>query len=380
MFPSVNQWLVDHYCFGIFLGFLIEHKGHFLVLYRLLHHQYQQSSDDEVLEQEIEADFSTYIERHPLEYECYQTIDNLGSLLRIKGSKGMGKTLLIDKVSHQPIVKKYQVISLSLLLADSSILSDINAFLRWFCLVISKKLKLDNKLEQYWEEGLGYIYNCTTYFEEYILHNINYPLILALDDVDQIFSYRKIADNFFSMLRAWHEEAKINKTWQKLRLILAYSTEQYIPADINQSPFNVGVEIELRDFDPNELVNLANKYHINLDNNIIENIMNKIGGHPYLLQKIINSLNREDTTVEKLLETATTDHGIFKDHLRGHLLNLQQYPELAAAMKTVVSKNAPIPLESKLAFKLHSLGLVEWKDNQVKPRYRLYADYFCDRL
>ena len=101
---------------------------------------------------------------------------------------------------------------------------------------------MSNRLGDYWDTDiLGSNDNCTVYFEEYLLPEISKPLVIGLDDVDRIFSYPEVVGDFFGMLRNWHERGKISKIWKDLRLIIAHSTECYIPLDLNQSPFNAGI-------------------------------------------------------------------------------------------------------------------------------------------
>ena len=327
-----------------------------------------------------EAEVSHYVERPPIESSCYETTLRPGSLLRIKAPKRMGKTLLIDKILHQAAQQKYRTVRLSLLLADGAVLTSLDKFLRWFCVVVCKQLRLPTQLDDFWEEGLGSNYNCTMYFEDYLLPKINSPLVLALDEVDRIFSYPEIAEDFFAMLRAWHEEARSRAIWKKLRLVVAHSTEVYIPLNINRSPFNVGVPIELPELTPEQVQDLAKRQGLNWDTSQVMELMSLVGGHPYLVQRAIYYLTRSEITFEQLLQTAYTEAGIYSDHLRGHLWNLQQHSELATAMKKVVSATSPVQLETMEAFKLQSLGLVQLYGNEVKPRCDLYARYFCDRL
>ncbi len=328
---------------------------------------------------QIEAPIVQYIERSPIESRCYETILQPGSLLRIKASRRMGKTLLIDKILAQANQQNYRTMSVSLLLADGAIMNGLDEFLRWFCVVISRQLNLPIQIEDYWEEGLGSSYNCTIYFEEYLLPQIRTPFVLALDEVDRIFS-ASFAGDFLGMLRAWHEKAKSRPLWQKLRLIVAHATEVYIPLKINQSPFNVGVAIDLPEFSPQQVQQLAKLEGLNLDNSQIEQIMSLIGGHPYRVQRAIYCLKNQDLSFEKMLQTADTESGIYSSHLRVHLINLQEYPELAQAMKQVVEATEPVQLETTLAFKLQSLGLVVFEGNNAKPRCDLYAKYFRQRL
>jgi hypothetical protein len=189
-----------------------------------------------------------YIERPPTEVRCYQTILKPGALIRIKAPRQMGKTSLVDRILHQATVQNYRTVRLNLLQVEPVALSDLNQFLRWFCACISQKLRLENALETYWDCDRGSIVNCTTYLQEHVLEQLDGALIIALDEVDRLFQHSNIAQSFFPMLRSWYEEAKTMEVWEKLRLIVVHSTENYGELDINQSPFNVGLPIELTDF------------------------------------------------------------------------------------------------------------------------------------
>ncbi|MDY7013052.1 MAG: AAA-like domain-containing protein, partial [Cyanobacteriota bacterium] len=164
-----------------------------------------------------------YIERPPIESRCLETVQQPGSLLRIKASRWMGKTSLIDRLLARTVKNGDRAVVLSLLLADGAILNGLDEFLRWFCVAIGHQLRLPAKLDEYWEEGLGSSYNCTLYFEEYLLYKLDGSLVLAIDEVDRIFPF-SLAGDFLGMLRAWHEKAKSYPLWQKLRLIVAHST------------------------------------------------------------------------------------------------------------------------------------------------------------
>lgn len=334
--------------------------------------------DLELPEMQLENQVPHYIERPPIESRCLETVQQPGSLLRIKASRWMGKTSLIDRILARAVKNGDRAVVLSLLLADGAVLNGLEEFLRWFCVVISRQLGLPAKLDEYWEEGLGSSYNCTLYFEEHLLQ-INGSLILAIDEVDRIFS-ASFAGDFLGMLRAWHEKAKSRPLWKKLRLIVAHSTEVYIPLDINHSPFNVGVPIELPEFSAEQVQDLAQQQGIVWDAAQVQQIMDCVGGHPHLVQRAIHCLKNQEASLEQLLQTASTEAGTYSSHLRGHLCNLREYPELAAAMKQVVGATEPLQLESTRAFKLQSLGLVVLEGNAVKPRCRLYADYFRERL
>ena len=71
---------------------------------------------------------------------------------------------------------------------------------------------------------------------------------------------------FLPLLRSWYEEGKRLPIWQKLRLIVVHSTEIYVPLQLNQSPFNVGLPIQLDDFNLEEVQQLAQRYGLDWAN------------------------------------------------------------------------------------------------------------------
>lgn len=340
----------------------------------------------------IQLDSPFYIERKAIEDRCYEDITRPGSLIRIKAPSQMGKTSLMVRILHQAKQKasdsegegKVFTVALSLERAEKTIFGDLDRFLRWFCASITRRLQLSHRPEEYWSETFGSKSNCTAYFEDCILSEIQGSLVLALDRVDEIFAYPEIADDFLTLLRSWYEEAAYgdsgNPLWKKLRLIIVHSTEVYIPLDINKSPFNVGLAVELQPFTSVQIEDLAKRYGVTLSEREFSSLINLIAGHPYLTHQALYYLARQELTFVQLLQGAATDAGIYANHLHRHLRSLQEHPQLAAAYHLVIKSSNPIELEQFLAFKLHSMGLVTLRGNEVLPSCELYRQYFSDRL
>ncbi|MBD1921898.1 AAA-like domain-containing protein [Microcoleus sp. FACHB-831] len=325
-----------------------------------------------------------YVERPPIERLCDETILQPGALIRIKAPKQMGKTSLMIRILDSARSQNFKTVTLSLQLADADVFASLNQFLRWFCAVISRSLRLPNRLSEYWDDVFGSNYNCTDYFESYLLAEIDTPLVLVLDDVDVVFNYPKIATDFFGLLRTWYQKAKYadksSEVWQKMRLVVVHSTEVYIPLNINQSPFNVGLSIELSEFTLLQVQDLATRYQLDWGTQEVERLMKLIGGNPYLVQAALHHISCQDITLEQLLETATTEDGIYTDYLRRQLWNLQQYPNLVKALAQVVMSPTPVKLDPIQTFKLQSMGVVRLLNSQVVPNCELYRQYFSDRL
>ncbi len=333
---------------------------------------------------QVPLDSPFYVERPPIEWLCCESILQPGALIRIKAPKQMGKTSLMARILSSARTQRLKTVPLTFQLADAAVFTDLNRFLQWFCAVVTRRLGLPNRVTDYWDDIFSGSYNCTDYFEHYLLAEIDNPLILALDAVDIVFDYPEIATDFFGMLRAWYEIAKYGNgssdVWKKLRLVVVHSTEVYIPLNINQSPFNVGLSVELPDFTDVQVQDLAARHGLDWGIEEVQRLITLTNGHPYLVQVALHYLSSETITLDELLETASEEDGIYIDHLHRQLWNLRQYPDLVRALTWVVMSQTPVELEPKQAFRLQSMGLVRVQNQKVMPYCGLYRQYFSDRL
>lgn len=334
----------------------------------------------------VKWDSPVYIERPPIESDCFQEILKPGALIRIKAPEKMGKTSLLKAILAYGDNCGYRSVYLNLQEAESAMFSNLDKFLRWFCANVSRELGLKPELNDYWDEELfGSLVSCKTYFQSYLLSQLDAPVVLGLDNLDRVFEYVEIAHDFLPMLRYWHEEANNLEIWQNLRLVIANSTEVYIKLDANQSPFNVGRQVKLTGFNQQQVQTLAKHYNFSTENysdfqDFIKNLIAIVGGHPYLLRLAFDALSTGKIAREQLLKEATTQGGIYGAHLRHHWDNLQQQPDLSTAMKLVVSGEDGTQLDPILAYKLESMGLVTLEGDRVRPSCQLYQRYFQDNL
>lgn len=208
---------------------------------------------------QVPLDSPFYIPRPPIEERCYEAIIKPGALIRVKAPRQMGKSSLMLRILDRANQQGYQSVWLNLQAAREESLENLDALLKWLCSRISRKLRLPDKVEEYWQGALGSNDKCTDYFELYLLEELKVPLALGLDEVDELFQYESVAGDFFGLLRAWHEESKFNPVWRNLRLIIAHSKEVYIPLNINQSPFNVGLPVELLPLNDNQIADLIQR-------------------------------------------------------------------------------------------------------------------------
>ncbi len=328
---------------------------------------------------------SLYIPRPPVETLACQEMSAPGSLVRIKAPRMMGKSSLLIRMLTHAEEQGYRSVSLDCQHLSNGTLENPDQFLRWFCANISLQLELDPKLDEYWDDEIGSSMSCSRYLKQYVLAQRVPPIVLVLNEVDRLFEHGLVSRCFLPLLRSWHEEAKRVELMQKLRLVLVYSTEVYIPLNTVQSPFNVGVPLKLPSFDLEQSQRLALGYGLDWakgDNGAkrLIPLQELTGGHPYLTQLAFYSLKRGTVDLADLLETAPTLSGIYSDHLRYYLAILQDLPDLMDALKQVVTTEQSVTLAPSFAYKLESMGLVKLQGNQVVPSCTLYRLYFRSQL
>jgi AAA-like domain/CHAT domain len=330
----------------------------------------------------VPLDSPYYIPYPALETQVYQEITNPGALIRIKAPQEMGKTSLLLRILGYANQIGYHTVSLNLQeQVDQSILSDLNRFLRWLCANISRQLQLEPRLDDYWDDDIGCKVSCSLYLRNYVLAQLDSPLVLALDEVNQIFEYPQVAKEFLPLLRSWYEEGKRRPIGQKLRLIVVHSTEVYVPLQLHQSPFNVGLPIQLTCFSHEQVQQLAQCYGLGWENGEEARLlMDMVGGHPALVHLALYYLSRKEQTLTELLQNAPTPTGIYYHHLQRHWKTLQGNAELASAVDMVMNVTESVQLDSVVAYKLSSMGLIKLDKNQATPSCRLYRQYFQSQI
>ncbi|MGB3655617.1 MAG: AAA-like domain-containing protein, partial [Rivularia sp. (in: cyanobacteria)] len=278
----------------------------------------------------------------------------------------------------------YKTVNLDFQQADKAIFINLNRFLRWFCSNISRELGLDARLDDYWDEEMGIKISCSIYFEAYLLSSLETPVVIVLNEVDLVFEHPEIASDFLPLLRSWYEQAKRVDIWQKLRIVLTYSTEIIVPLNLSQSPFNIGLPLKLPAFTKEQVQNLAQLYGLDwMDACNTDKLMAMVGGHPYLVRLALYYLRRNKNDPESLkllLQQAPTQAGIYNSHLRRYVLMLLDDLQLKSVFCELIAANSPRKLEAIVAYRLQSMGLIKLDGDNASVACELYRLYFREQL
>ena len=255
-----------------------------------------------------------YIPRLPDESLCYQAIAKPGALIRIKAPPKMGKTSLMMRIIDYAASLGYYTVTLDFHEIDSEIFYSLKRLLQWVCASVGLELQLPERVDEYWKEIFGSKTSCNLYFEKYLLAEISQPIVLVFDKLDYLKASQGVANDFFALLRAWYEKGKNIDVWKKLRLVMIYC-EEVVSLNNNQSPFNVGVPIQLSAFDSQQLRELVRRHGFDGNDSEINQLMSKLGGHPYLSHLALYELAKRDRTLEEFLQLNLKEIAPYKDYL-----------------------------------------------------------------
>jgi hypothetical protein len=306
-------------------------------------------------------------------------IQRQGATITIKGPRQMGKSSLLIRILEAAVKAGKRPVFLDYQLIERATLTDADSFYRHFCNWVTEELDLENRVDEYWNSSLGNSQRCTRYFSRYLLKELNQTLVLAMDEVENLFD-TSFRSDFFSMLRSWHNSRANIATpiWKQLDLVLSTSTEPYLFIEsVTQSPFNVGEVINLEDFTLTQVATLNQRRGSPLSTSEERALMQLLGGHPYLTQQALFLISTGRSTIADLFTKATDDRGPFSDHLRYFLLRLHDKEDLLGSLRQVLQHNT---CSEEAYFRLHGAGLVRREGGQVVMRNQLYADFFREHL
>ena len=225
---------------------------------------------------------------------------------------------------------------------------------------------------------MGNPLTCTYYLQDYLLSKLNSPIVLAMDEVESMFG-TPFRTDFFGMLRGWHNSRATEPIWKQLDLALVTSTEPYqLIEDLNQSPFNVGQVLELKDFPLEKVVTLNQRHNNPFFNKQLTQLIDLLHGHPYLVRRALYLVASGRISVEELFQRSAEEQGPFGDHLRYHLSRVYDHKTLVNGLLQVF-RTETCPNE-RIFFRLRGAGLIRREGKKVVPRCQLYKAYFQEHL
>ncbi|KAF0107919.1 MAG: toll-interleukin receptor [Anaerolineaceae bacterium] len=320
-----------------------------------------------------------YIERETDREATQALCEITGVTITIKGPRQMGKSSLLNRLMVEGCGRGMKTAFIDFQMIENSAIENADIFYRQFCSLLSWEFGVEDLTEEFWKNPLGQVQKTTNYVTNHLLKELqDTQLLLAMDEVERMFT-SPFRSDFFSMLRSWHNGRARGGDWTRFNMALVTSTEPYqLIADLNQSPFNVGAVVELKDFTSQQVSDLNQRHGNPLTSEQVAKIADLLGGHPYLTRKALYLVASKRAAFDDVVKNACEDDGPFGDHLRNHLFRMSNYQELKSGLMQVIKyRRCP---DEHVFFRLRGAGLVRRVGNDVLPRNALYAEYFGKRL
>jgi hypothetical protein len=329
----------------------------------------------------VPLDSQFYLVR-PTDEQFLDAIRRQDSIVLVKGARQMGKTSLLARGLQQARSSGTRVIATDFQKLNATHLETIESLFMTLGELIADQLDLDVYPEDVWKPRRAPSINFERYIRREVLEKLGTPLVWALDEVDRLFTC-PYASEVFGLFRTWHNERAVDPSapWGRLTLAIVYATEAHLfITDQNQSPFNVGTRLELRDFDPGQVGELNARYGSPLAGAAeLSRYYRLVGGHPYLVRRGLHEMTTGGLGLDAFEAVADQDEGPFGDHLRRILVLLARDPALADVVRAVL-RGGPCPAVEDF-YRLRSAGVMAGESAQdVRPRCRLYETYLKRHL
>jgi hypothetical protein len=258
-------------------------------------------------------------------------------------------------------------------------MTGLNSLLLYLMHRLARDFKTARNPNDFWNEYLGAKDSATEFMEDAVLVDSQKQVVLMLDEADRVFNY-EYRNGFFSLLRFWTNRRAASAIWERFNLVIAHATDPVLwIEDINQSPFNVGHTIVLKDFDYSQASELANRYGLSLSDTELARLFELIGGHPFLCRQSLYLLTSAKISLTELEASAIRQDGPFGDHLKRLTGILSAREPLRRAILQILKNQS---CDDELSFqRLFAAGLVIGASRHaVRLRCKLYELYFGGNL
>jgi hypothetical protein len=329
----------------------------------------------------VPLDSRFYISR-PTDQEFRAAVARRDGIVLVKGPRQVGKTSLLARGLQTARETGARVVLLDFQTLGPRELESVDAFCLALGGILAEQLDLDDYPEDDWDDARGANANLTRYLAGPVMSAVEGPLVLGLDEVDRLFT-TPFSDEIFAMFRGWHNRRALqpHQPWDRLTLAISFATEAHLfIRDLNQSPFNVGTRVTLRDFVYDEIAELNERYGRPLSTGEeLSRLYALLGGHPFLTRKALNDLATGAVTLNALESRGDQTDGHFGDHLRRMVILLARDPEMQSELQAFLHDGRR--LSDPSFHRLRSAGVLAGANpDEAVPRCALYGRYLRQNL
>jgi len=326
-----------------------------------------------------------YIER-PADEQLLNALDR-GELCMILAPRQTGKSsLMIHAIAE---LKKIGIRAAIVDLQPLAIQKEPAAWFNDVVYQIERSLRLDTDALSWWQNNarLGPTQRFMTFMEDVVLSEIQERVVIFFDEIDSVLSL-PFSDDFFTTLRAMVNAKANNPILRRLNFVLLGVAN---PSDFiknrSRTPFNIGKEIPLTDFDPAS-VSRFEEVIGNDSKSVLDRIFYWTAGQPQMVQKLAEAVyplpaeerspEKIDDIVQKAYLGTRIDSNVHLKFIRDYLLEghkkvrktLNTYKSVLDGKPVAYDEQSPVHSRLRLS------GVAKAENNTLVSRNRVYQTVF----
>jgi hypothetical protein len=329
----------------------------------------------------------SYVER-PADGELYERVQ-AGDFCYVLTPRQMGKSSLMVRTNRR--LKQGDTHTVIIDLTEIGTVS-IDKWYQGLLTKLQRDLELYVDVKSWWQDhaNLGAPQRFHQFLADIILPVVAGNIVIFIDEIDSTLNL-DFRDDFFATIRAVYNGRSHNPELDRVTFVLlGVASPSELIEDRLRTPFNIGHEINLQEFnqqDAQVLLQGLTAIYAEQGQAIFDRIFYWTSGHPYLTQQLCvhvtenNSQNWDDDDIDRLVSRL-----FIQDEARGET-NIQfvsdrvlKSPQRASLLKLyeevykgkTIADNKQSTIQSQLLLS----GLVKIDDGRLIVRNQIYTQAF----